>query len=206
MELRQCDAGNRKKAEIQRRIAEMFYQKKEITVFLPAEQIAEKLKKLRRKSPFFQKIAEERFIIRVNSNFPSLFRTSVSGFFSGKIIRTEDRNVNRIAYCTWPPLIFWVFFSAWLFLLLSFLVHIFLTFIRGDQVEIRLRMEAVFALLFIEFLTVAEAISQTNMAEERFLKAFAQKMTEPDAKDGALDGSGAGDDGKGVSPQDNEVD
>ena len=146
----------------------MFYKRKEITVFLSLEQIVARLSKLKRKSPFFKKITTERFRIRVNSNRPSLFRTAVSGILSGKIIATENQDMYRIVYRKEPPIVFWMFFLPLMYGFFRFFIGLFTKEIHQDE-------KTLFYILAMIVLIIAEAISQTNMSEERFLKAFAQE-------------------------------
>ena len=156
-------------------VSTMFYKTKEIVVSLSPDEIEEKLLRLKRKSPFFQRIETDRFRIRINSNRPSLFRTSVSGILSGRIVCTDKININRIVYHSEPPIVFWVFFSAWLYGLFSFLVRMISVLVKGIPLDIHLNLCASFMLFLFVLLTFAEAVSQTNMSEERLLKAFEEE-------------------------------
>lgn len=148
----------------------MLYKEKEITVFLSSEEIVEKLGKIKRKTPFFQEIKADKFRIRVDSERPSLFRVSVSGIISGKIVSTEDRDVNKIIYCMELPIIFW-FFSLWFLVLLSpFFGRLFLALTKGISPDVNPKF-LLMAFLF-EVLNFVESLSQTNTSEERFLRAF----------------------------------
>lgn len=147
----------------------MLYKTKEIVVSLSAAEIMEKMTKLKRKSPFFQKIESDRFRIRVNSNRPSLYRTLVSGIISGRIISTDKKDVNRIVYHSEPPIIFWVFLLPFFAFLFAFFVHLFSD---GIQLNIKERILWIVYVFLVEILMFAETVSQTNMSEERFLKAF----------------------------------
>lgn len=150
----------------------MVYKEKEMTVFLSSEKIVEKLGELKIKSPFFQKIAADRFRIRVNCKRPSLFRVSVSGIISGKIVSTEDRDVNKIIYRMELPIIFWFCSLHFLVLSFSFFGRLFLALKNGTPPDIKLTLISFFMIICFELLGLAESLSQTNTAEERFLRAF----------------------------------
>ena len=157
----------------------MFYKRKEIIVALSPEGIVERLVQIRKKSPLFQKIALDQFLVRVTSNRRSLFRTSISGIISGKIISTENIEINRIVYHTEPPVIFWAYTLFFLFFLFSFFVRSFSLYTKGIQVNFNLNMISIVMIFLFEFLTFAESLSQTNISEERFLKAFDKETIRP---------------------------
>ena len=150
----------------------MFYKKKEITVALSSEGIAERLWGIKKKSPLFQKITLDRFRVRINSNRRSLYKTSISGIVSGEIISTENAGINKIIYRTEPPIFFWAYSLLFLFFLLTLFVRFFSAYAKGIQLNIGLNLISLFMIFLFEFLTFAESLSQTNISEERFLKAF----------------------------------
>ena len=150
----------------------MVYKEKEMTVFLSSEKIVEKLGELKRKGLFFQEITADKFRIRVESKRRSLFETSVSGIISGKIIRTEDRDVNKIIYRMELPIIFWFCSLHFLVLLFSFFGRLFLALKNGTPPDIKLTLISFFMIICFELLGFAESVSQTNTSEERFLRAF----------------------------------
>lgn len=147
----------------------MLYKTKEIVVCLSEKDIKEKLLQLKRKSPFFQKIESNRFKIRINSNRPSLFRTSVSGIISGELLCADNKDETRIVYHTEPPIIFWVFLLPFFAFIFDFIKQIFSIEIQPDM---KLVVLSVILIFLFGILTFAEAVSQTNISEERFLKAF----------------------------------
>ena len=154
----------------------MFFRKKEIIVALSSDEIAEKLWRIKKKSVLFQKIGPDQFRVRINSNRPSLFRTAISGTISGEILPAEEKNTNKIVYCIEPPVIFWVYTLFFLIFIATFFVRTYIAFIEGIQLNTKINLICLFLIILFEVLTFIESLSQTNISEERFLRALAPEI------------------------------
>lgn len=152
----------------------MFFKAKEISVDLSSEDIQEKLRKLSSNKRFLCKITADSFFIRIRSNRPSIFRTSVKAFFRGKI-SSKDSGKSKITYRVEPPIIFWLQSILFILLLIVFLIGIFRTMKGNIQLNYKLAFFNIAWLLFFGIMNYAESLSQAKISEERFLKAFKQQ-------------------------------